>query len=38
LPGVRVLLGEVDGFDLEARTVGYTDPTAARPQSAITGW
>jgi NADH:ubiquinone reductase (H+-translocating) len=26
LPRVRVLLGKVDAFDLEARTVGYTDP------------
>ena len=26
LPSVRVLLGAADTFDLEARTVGYTDP------------
>jgi NADH dehydrogenase len=26
LPSVRVLLGTADTFDLEARTVGYTDP------------
>ncbi|HEV8568892.1 MAG TPA: NAD(P)/FAD-dependent oxidoreductase [Actinoplanes sp.] len=26
LPRVRVLLGKADSFDLEARTVGYTDP------------
>lgn len=26
LPGVRVVLGEADGFDLEARTVSYIDP------------
>jgi len=26
LPGVRVILGEADGFDLEARTVSYVDP------------
>jgi NADH dehydrogenase len=26
LPGVRVVLGEVDSFDLDGRTVSYTDP------------
>jgi len=26
LPGVRVILGEADGFDLEGRTVSYVDP------------
>ena len=26
LPGVRVVLGEVDGLDLAARTVSYADP------------
>ena len=26
LPGVRLVLGEADGFDLDARTVSYTDP------------
>src|SRR6185312_7212473 len=26
LPGARVVLGEADGFDLDARTVSYTDP------------
>jgi NADH dehydrogenase len=26
LPSVRVLLGTADTFDLEARTIGYTDP------------
>ena len=26
LPQVEVILGEADAFDLEARTVGYTDP------------
>ncbi|WP_030440588.1 NAD(P)/FAD-dependent oxidoreductase [Actinoplanes subtropicus] len=26
LPGVRVVLGEADGFDLDGRTVSYTDP------------
>ncbi|WP_433300194.1 NAD(P)/FAD-dependent oxidoreductase [Actinoplanes sp. CA-030573] len=26
LPGVRLILGEVDGFDLDGRTVSYTDP------------
>jgi NADH dehydrogenase len=26
LPEVQVILGEADKFDLEARTVGYTDP------------
>jgi NADH:ubiquinone reductase (H+-translocating) len=26
LPGVRVVLGEAESFDLDARTVGYRDP------------
>jgi NADH dehydrogenase len=26
LPGVRVVLGEAESFDLQARTVGYRDP------------
>ncbi|MCY1137560.1 NAD(P)/FAD-dependent oxidoreductase [Actinoplanes sp. Pm04-4] len=26
LPGVRLILGEVDGFDLDQRTVSFTDP------------
>jgi NADH dehydrogenase len=26
LPGVRLVLGEADGFDLDARTVSYRDP------------
>ena len=26
LPGVQVILGEADTFDLDARTVGYVDP------------
>lgn len=26
LPGVRVILGEAESFDLDARTVGYRDP------------
>jgi NADH dehydrogenase len=26
LPGVRVLLGEAEGFDLDGRTVRYLDP------------
>ena len=30
LPGVKVILGEADQFDLEARTVGYTDPEGAK--------
>jgi len=30
LPGVRVLLGEVDGLDLAARTVSYVDPDGGR--------
>ncbi|MGA5300978.1 NAD(P)/FAD-dependent oxidoreductase [Nucisporomicrobium flavum] len=30
LPGVRVLLGEVDGLDLAARTVSYADPDGGR--------
>jgi NADH dehydrogenase len=29
LPGVRVILGAADSFDLDARTVGYTDPDGA---------
>ena len=29
LPQVEVILGEADAFDLEARTVGYTDPDGA---------
>jgi NADH dehydrogenase len=30
LPTVRVVLGEADAFDLDARTVGYTDPDGAK--------
>ncbi|MEV6637702.1 NAD(P)/FAD-dependent oxidoreductase [Actinoplanes sp. NPDC051470] len=30
LPGVEVILGEVDSFDLEARTVGYVDPDGGK--------
>lgn len=30
LPGVRVILGEVDGFDLAARTVSYVDPEGGK--------
>ena len=30
LPGVRVILGEVDGVDLEARTVSYQDPDGGK--------
>jgi NADH:ubiquinone reductase (H+-translocating) len=30
LPGVQVILGEVDGFDLEARTVSYVDPEGGK--------
>jgi NADH dehydrogenase len=26
LPGVRLVLGEVDGFDLDGRSISYTDP------------
>jgi NADH dehydrogenase len=29
LPGVRVILGEAESFDLDARTVGYRDPDGA---------
>ncbi|MFI5695867.1 NAD(P)/FAD-dependent oxidoreductase [Kribbella sp. NPDC051586] len=29
LPGVRLVLGEVDGLDLESKTVRYADPTGA---------
>lgn len=30
LPGVRVILGEVDGFDFDARTVSYVDPEGGK--------
>jgi NADH dehydrogenase len=30
LPGVKVVLGEVDGFDFDARTVSYVDPEGGR--------
>ncbi|MEV6487823.1 NAD(P)/FAD-dependent oxidoreductase [Actinoplanes sp. NPDC051633] len=30
LPGVRVVLGEVDGVDLDARTVSYRDPDGGK--------
>ncbi|AGZ38888.1 NAD(P)/FAD-dependent oxidoreductase [Actinoplanes friuliensis] len=30
LPGVRVILGEVDGFDFDNRTVSYADPEGTR--------
>jgi NADH dehydrogenase len=30
LPDVRVILGEVDSFDLDGRTVGYTDPEGVK--------
>ena len=30
LPGVRVLLGEVDGLDFAARTVSYVDPDGGK--------
>ncbi|WP_147258001.1 NAD(P)/FAD-dependent oxidoreductase [Pseudonocardia hierapolitana] len=30
LPGVRVVLGEVDTVDLDKRTVGWTDPESGR--------
>jgi NADH dehydrogenase len=30
LPGVRVILGEVDSFDLDARTVSYQDPDGGK--------
>jgi NADH dehydrogenase len=30
LPGVEVILGQVDSFDLDARTVGYTDPDGGK--------
>ena len=38
LPGVKVILGEVDPFDLDARTVSYRDPEGGRGRSATTGW
>ena len=30
LPGVRVVLGEVDGFDFDERTVSYVDPEGGK--------
>jgi NADH dehydrogenase len=30
LPGVRVVLGEVDGFDFDDRTVSYVDPEGGK--------
>ena len=30
LPGVEVILGEVESFDLDARTVGYRDPDGGK--------
>jgi NADH dehydrogenase len=30
LPGVQVVLGEVDGFDFDARTVSYVDPEGGK--------
>ena len=30
LPGVKIVLGEVDGFDFDARTVSYTGPEGDR--------
>ncbi|MEV4637669.1 NAD(P)/FAD-dependent oxidoreductase [Actinoplanes sp. NPDC049548] len=30
LPGVRVILGEADGFDFSARTVSYRDPDGGK--------
>jgi NADH dehydrogenase len=30
LPGVRVVLGEVDGFDFDARTISYVDPEGGK--------
>ncbi|RZU51771.1 NADH dehydrogenase [Krasilnikovia cinnamomea] len=30
LPGVRLVLGEADGFDLDARTVSYVDPDGGK--------
>ncbi|PRY29632.1 NAD(P)/FAD-dependent oxidoreductase [Pseudosporangium ferrugineum] len=30
LPGVQVILGEVDGFDFSARTVSYADPDGGK--------
>ncbi|GAA3955428.1 NAD(P)/FAD-dependent oxidoreductase [Actinoplanes auranticolor] len=30
LPGVEVVLGEVDGFDFDARTVSYADPEGGK--------
>jgi len=30
LPGVKVILGEVDGFDFDARTLSYLDPEGGK--------
>ncbi|GAA2596981.1 hypothetical protein GCM10010435_90300 [Winogradskya consettensis] len=30
LPGVKLVLGEVDGFDFDARTVSYVDPDGSK--------
>jgi len=32
LPGVRLVLGEVDGLDLGSRAIRYADPTGARAE------
>jgi NADH:ubiquinone reductase (H+-translocating) len=34
LPGVRLILGEVDGLDLDDRTIRYADPTGTRGELA----
>jgi NADH dehydrogenase len=34
LPGVQLVLGEVDGLDLDSRTIRYADPTGARGELA----
>src|SRR4051794_41138165 len=30
LPGVKIILGEVDGFDFDARTISYLDPEGGK--------
>ncbi len=30
LPGVKIIVGEVDGFDFDARTVSYADPEGGK--------
>src|SRR3954469_17658142 len=34
LPGVKIILGEVDGFDFDARTISYLDPEGGKSSLA----